>query len=425
MLTDLKCKAAKPGPKARKLFDGNGLHLLVTPTGFKSWRLKYRFGKKERQLTFGPYPLVSLGEARDLRDEALRALLKGMDPGEARKAEQAKRAQAADPDRTFKAIAEQWHRLQSPQWKDRHAHDVIESLKLRVFPTLGSRPIDDILPRDIRALLQAVQAAGAIETAHRLRQRISAIYQYAIAEEIVEIDPAASIGKALRSVVKRRQPALLTLKEARAFIVAMEAEPAHPPTKLASRLLALTGARPGTVHQAELGEFERLDTSEPIWRIPAAKMKLRREHSEQDAFDFVIPLSTQAVVTVKAAAQFAGKRKFLFPSARHSNRPFTDNALNVNYRRVPGFAGRHVPHGWRATFSTIMNERAIDADRPGDRAIIDLMLAHQPEGVEALYNRSAYMKRRREIAQEWADLLMAGMQPPEQLLEMERRRTKD
>lgn len=425
MLTNQQCKLAKAEVKARKLFDEKGLHLLITPTGFKSWRLKYRFDGKEKQLAFGPYPEVSLAEARDLRDEARALLRKSIDPAEHRRQAAAKRATSAAPERTFESVAKRWHALQSPQWKERHAHDVLESLERRAFPTLGQRPIDAITPREIRELLQRVQADGALEIAHRLRQRISAIYQYALAEELTEVDPAASVGRALQPVVKRRQPALLKLDDARAFIKAMEAEPAHPTTKLASRLLALTAARPGTVQLAEPGEFEGLESSEPIWRIPAAKMKLQRAHSEQEAFDFIIPLSRQAVATVNAAKQFAGNRKYLFPSARHSHRPFTDNALNVNYRRVPGFAGRHVPHGWRATFSTIMNERAIEADRPGDRAIIDLMLAHQPEGVEALYNRAAYMKRRREIAQEWADLLMQGAPGPEVLIELERRRTKD
>ena len=143
--------------------------------------------------------------------------------------------------------------------------------------------------------------------------------------------------------------------------------------------------------------------------------------SEASRSDFILPLSRQAVATVKVALAFAGRRKFLFPSSRHSHRPITDNALNVAYRRVIGWEGRQVPHGWRASFSTIMNERALDLDRPGDRAIIDLMLAHVPPGVEGRYNRAAYMPRRRQIAQEWADLLCEGLPPPETLLDTARR----
>lgn len=242
------------------------------------------------------------------------------------------------------------------------------------------------------------------------------MYQFAIASELAELDPAASIGAALQKVVKRMQPALTRLKDAQAFLRAVEAEPAHPTTLLASRLLALTAARPGMIRFAQPEEFEGLAGNDPIWRVPAEKMKLFRAESEQEAFEFIIPLSQQAVETVQVAKVLAGRRAYLFPSARHSHRPITENALNVNYRRVKGWGGRHVPHGWRASFSTIMNERAIDLDRPGDRAVIDLMLAHQTSGVESRYNRAAYMPRRRTIAQEWADLLLEDFPHPETLL---------
>jgi integrase len=171
---------------------------------------------------------------------------------------------------------------------------------------------------------------------------------------------------------------------------------------------------------AEPGEFEDLDGAEPIWRIPPVKMKLQRAQSELPEFEFIIPLSGQAVQTVKVAQDFARGRKFLFPSARHSHR-LTDSALNVAYRRLQGFEGKHVPHGWRATFSTIMNERALAQKEPGDRAIIDLMLAHQSNSVEAKYNRAAYMPRRRQLAQDWADMLLKGLGSPDTFLDLPRR----
>ncbi|WP_395391525.1 integrase arm-type DNA-binding domain-containing protein [Novosphingobium sp. BL-8A] len=421
MLTDQQCRSAKADGKDLKLADSQGLHLYVTKAGYKSWRLKYRFGGKERRIVFGPYPEISLRQARDLKDDARRDLRDGKDPGEEYKRRAARRTSAVDEETTFKAVALRWHELQKPQWKPVHAGDVLRSLEREAFPAIGSLPIGEIRAPQIREMLQGVQANGAIETAHRIRQRISAIFRFAIAHDLAENDPAAAIGDALQAVVKGKQPALLKLKDCRAFIRAFEKEPGYPQTKLASRLLALTAARPGTIQMAELDEFEDLDGEAPIWRIPALKMKLSRAKSEREEFEFVIPLSRQAVETVKAAAEFAASRKFLFPSSRHSHRPMTDNALNTAYRRVPLFAGRHVPHGWRSSFSTIMNERAIDIDRPADRAIIDLMLAHQPEGVEASYNRAAYMLRRRELAQEWADLLMEGQDPAIRLIDLRRR----
>ena len=416
MLTEVQCKSARGADKPQKLADAQGLHLYITPAGHKSWRYKYRFGGKERRIVFGSYPELSLRKARELRDDARRELREGRDPGEEYRRRAARRSAGVELHRTFEAVARRWHELQSPQWKPRHSEDVLGSLEKQVFPKIGPQDINELTPAHIRELLQTVQAGGAIETAHRIRQRISAVFRFAMGSGLSEMDPAAAIGSALRPVIRGKQPALLKLDEARAFLRAFEAEPVHITTKLASRLLALTAARPGTIQMAEPGEFEDLDGSQPLWRIPAEKMKLQRAQSELTEFEFVIPLSQQAVEVVKTAKVFARNRKYLFPSARHSHRPITDNALNTAYRRVQGFAGRHVPHGWRATFSTVMNERAIAQEKPGDRAIIDLMLAHQSNSVESRYNRAAYMPRRRKLAQDWADMLLKDFDPPDTFL---------
>lgn len=421
MLTDQQCKTAKAGDTPLKLTDANGLFLHVTTKGHKGWRWKYRFGGKEKLIVFGPYPEISLRNAREMREDARKELREGRDPGEEYRRRAARRTLGVDPTSTFEAIATRWHELQTPLWKERHARDVLESLQADAFPTIGKIAIADVKASSIRELLEAVQDRGALETAHRLRQRISAVFRFAIVSELVDVDPAAAMGVVLRPKRKGRQPALLKIEPARAFLTAFEAEPGHPTVKLASRLLALTVVRPGVIPQAEIGEFEGLDGNEPIWRIPAEKMKLRRDQSELEEYEFLVPLSAQAVATVKVAADLARGRQYLFPSARHSHRPITENALNTAYRRLPLTLGRHVPHGWRSTFSTIMNERAIDLDRPGDRAIIDLMLAHQPEGVEARYNRAAYMPRRRKLAQEWADMLLVGASAPSTMVDLKRR----
>ena len=422
MLTDQACKAAKPGATARKIADEKGLHLYVTTAGFKSWRWKYRYGGKEKQLTFGSYPEVSLREARHKRDDARRMLREGEDPGVEKKRREARRRSGVDAIRTFQGAAMHWHGLQTPGWKAKHADEVLNALERELFPALGQRPLDEIKPADIRDILVAMQKRGAVELAHRLRARISRVYEMAIAMDMAENDPAVSLTAVLQPKVKRMHPALLCLKDCRSFISTMETAIGFPGTKLASRILALTAARPGMIRFAEMADMEGLDTAEPIWRIPAEKMKLLRAESEQEAFDFIIPLSRQSVQAIRVAAELAGKRKYLFPSMTRSHRPISENTLNSNYRQVKGFSGRHVPHGWRASFSTIMNERAIDLDRPGDRAIIDLMLAHKPAGVEAHYNRAAYMNRRRFLAQEWADMLLDGFPHAEALLNGPRRR---
>ena len=239
-----------------------------------------------------------------------------------------------------------------------------------------------------------------------VRQYISGVFVYAIGAGLAEDDPAHAIRSALKPAIKGRCPAALKVPEAQKVITTIDARPdVSITTKLASRLLALTAARPGVVPAAERSEFEDLDGEEPIWRVPAAKMKLSRERKGDVSWEFIIPLSRQAVETVKLAMKLAGRRRHLFPSARSTAEHMGNNALNVLYRRA-GFQDKHVPHGWRSTFSTIMNEKASREGKREDRAIIDLMLAHVPEGVEAAYNRAAFMPRRRELAQEWADLLM-------------------
>lgn len=423
MLTDRECRNAAPAAKPYKLFDGGGLHLLVLPSGYKSWRLKYRFGR-EKQLTFGPYPLVSLKEARERRDEAKRELLAGRDPG--RKGGEAKarrtgRMQAP----TFRSAALRWHALQAHGWKPHHAAVVRNQLEREVFPAIGDLPLAEIRPSDIRPIIDAMQARGAVDQAHRTLMRISRTFELAIVDELVETNPAASLTAILHPVPKRKYPAILSVDAARRALLALEAEPHDPATKLASRLLALTAARPGPLRHARPEEFLDLDGSDPRWVIPAEKMKLELAESRQAAWDFTIPLSRQAVATVKAALAYSAGRPWLFPSTQYALRPLSENALSTAYRRCPAFAGRHVPHGWRSTFSTVMNQRAADLGRQGEREIIDLMLAHKPEGVEAHYNRAAYMPQRRKIAQEWADLLCGegegALPPPMTLLEGRRK----
>jgi integrase len=217
-------------------------------------------------------------------------------------------------------------------------------------------------------------------------------------------------------VRRKHYPALRSIEEARALLLAAEAAPGHLLTKIMSRLLALTAVRSGPLRHAEWPEFEGLTSSSPIWRIPAAKMKLDIQQKEQEAFEFIVPLAPASVELVQLAQRLSGNSPYLFPNGRNPLKPRSDAVLSVAYRRLPAFASRHVPHGWRTTFSTIMNERAIELERH-DRAVIDLMLAHKPSGIEGIYNRAAYMGRRREIALEWAELLLEGLPPASSLLE--------
>ena len=425
MLTDVQARKALPRAKDYKLSDSGGLYLFVTKAGFKSWRFKYRYGGKEKRLTFGPYPEVSLSEARQRRDDARRTLRDHRDPMvEVRK----QRASAmARGEATFEAVARRWHENQRSRWVPVHASDVIRSLERDVFPALGTLPITEIDPPLVLATLRQIERRGSLETARRIRQRISGVFVQAISEGIATHDPAAVVTRALRPATKQgKQPALVELAELQALLRAAEASGASPVTKIASRLLALTAVRPGVLRSVQWEEFEGLDwaspepisNAAPIWRIPARRMKLLLDRKDDRAFDHVVPLSRQAVEALRAIRPLTGRGPFVFPSTRSRQRPMSENAIGFLYNRA-GYHGRHVPHGWRAAFSTIMNERAERFDRPRDRAVIDLMLAHVPSNkVEAAYNRAAYMERRSELAQEWADLLTEGLSDAAALLRL-------
>jgi len=393
MLTDAAIRTAKRADKPYKLTDQAGLYLRVTPAGSKLWRMRYEYGRKEKLLSFGPYPEVSLAEARDRRDAAKRLLREGRDPSLERKLEQTRTREALA--NSFEAVARDWHARMASSWTERHASDVWESLKQGVFPTLGSLPIREITPPMVLGVLRPIEARPAVETARRVRQRMSAVFVYAIALGIGETDPAAIVKGAMAPLVKGRQPAITELAEAREVLAKVEAIPAHPVTKLASRFLALTVVRPGEIRGAAWVEFEGLSGPDPIWCIPTARMKAKREH--------VVPLSRQAVDLLSALRVLTGRGPLVFPNARHAHRPMSENAIGYLLNRA-GYHHRHVPHGWRATFSTVMNEA-----HPADRHVIDLMLAHAPQDkTEAAYNRALHLPRRRELAQVWANMLLEG-----------------
>ena len=418
MLTDLTCRKAKAREAAYQLHDSGGLFLYVTKAGFRSWRFKYRFGGKEKRLTFGGYPEVSLPKARELRDQARAKIRDEIDPGVERKQRAAETALATET--TFFAVATAWHQAQKKRWQPRYAEQVLQRFEADVFPLIGKLPIGAISAALVLQVMRVIEAREAHEMAHRVRQHISDVFVFAIASGWAEDDPAHVIRKALTPTSPRLRPAVTKIAAARRVLAKSEAQPAYAVTKLAARLVALTAARPGVVRLAEPKEFEALDSAAPLWRIPAAKMKLTRERKIDSTYEFVIPLSRQAVEVVQVALELVGAgAPLLFPSVRNVHAPISDNTLSKFYRDA-GLRGVHVPHGWRASFSTMMNELAAEDDRDDDRDIIDMMLAHVRDGVEAAYNRASYMKRRREIAQAWADMLMVGAVAPATLVVTQR-----
>lgn len=425
MLTDAKARNAKKGEKDYKLADEKGLYLLVKKNGSKLWHLKYRFAGKEKKLSFGPYPDVTLADARDLCEAARKQLRADIDPSEAKK--DVARAERAKVAHAFEAVARDWFERNQGRWAEGHSLRILRSLETDVFPTIGKEPLASIDEQMLLDMLRKVERRGSIETARRIRQRVSAVFVYAISCGIARRDPAAVLEKAMAHRPKvKRQPAVTDITELRKLIDKTETSGVYPITALASRLLALTAVRPGVVRGAAWHEiigidWETGDAREPIWHIPAARMKLVLDNKDEETFDHIVPLAPAAVDVLLAARPLSGRGTLIFPGQRHAHRPLSENAIGYLYNRV-GWHGRHVPHGWRAAFSTIMNERAVAEGRHSDRAVIDLMLAHVPKDkVESAYNRAEFMERRREIAEEWAELLLAGARPARDLLHMERR----
>ncbi|WP_417426263.1 tyrosine-type recombinase/integrase [Hoeflea sp.] len=414
MLTDIRIKKEKPRDKPFKIADGQGLFLYVSPSGGKLWRFRYQFGGKEKLLSIGKYPDVTLLAARAARDEAKAALRDDRDPGVAKKLR--KIAGVSNSAETFEAIAREWYELNKSQWVARHAADVITSLEKEIFPTLGALPIKQITPPEVIAVLRIIENRGAKDTARRIRQRMSAVFVYAIATGRGEHDPAATVQKAMAPLKKGRQPAITDLSDAQEMLARVDAETAHPMTKLAIRILALTAVRPGTLTGTPWQEWQDLDADAPTWRIPAERMKLRLHHKDDDNRDHLVPLSRQAIEAITALRQLSGRSPLAFPNARHVHKPMSENAMGYLLNRA-GYHHKHVPHGFRSTFSSIMNERF-----PADKPIIDLMLAHTPKDkVEGAYNRALHLDRRRELAEIWADMIARDLAPAGELLHGRRR----
>lgn len=423
MLSDAKVRAAKPQEKAYKLTDSGQLYLFVSPAGARIWRMNYKFGTSatgkaaQKTLTIGAYPAFSLKDAREARDQAKAHLARGIEPTPANVVRAPCSEGNTGTQDSFKVVALRWHTLQKKRWSIVHAQDVLDSLETHVFAQIGDMRLNDIKGPKLLDLVTGLADRGAIETAHRIRQRISAIFVYGMAIGLAEADPAASLAVALPSKPKaKKQPAITDLDDLRKVLADCDAERCRGETKLALRLLALTAVRPGELRMARWAEFEDLDGEAPLWRIPSARMKGDKDRKAEENGDHLVPLAPQAIEVLKVMRSITGEYDLVFPNERYGHRPISENTLRALLIRA-GYYQLHVPHGFRAAFSTIMNERAERAERAGDRAVIDLMLAHVPANkVEGAYNRAAYMARRRELAEEWADLLLEGRAAPAALI---------
>lgn len=403
MLTNAAVKAAQPQGRAFKLYDSGGLFLLVTPAGTKSWRLKYRRGGLEQLKTLGRFPDVNLAQARTLRDQAKQDLARGDD-------------QACQL-LTFADVARAWHSHNLPRWSDIHAADVLASMERDIFPAIGDKHVADIRPNELLTAIRLVEARGCRATASRLRQRLSAVFGFAIAQDLLATDPAAQIGRAMAgTALVQPHPALLNIDDCRALLAACTHARAAAPVQLASRFLALTAVRLDAVRGMRWGEieWECSDTGRPVWRVPPARMKLARNKKAEARFSHLVPLSAAALQVLAEVAEIRGVSdpRLIIDAGFEGDLVFSmtpgggqigRGSIGAMYSRA-GYEGRHVPHGWRSSFSSILN-RAMGLDY---RGAIDRALGHaEKDKVEAAYNRSVMIEQRTAIFDRWGELLAA------------------
>ena len=391
-LTDTRIRNAKRAAKPYKLSDGGGMYLLVTSDGARYWRQDYRFHGKRRTLALGVYPTVTLARARARREEARALLAKDIDPTAAKKA--TKRAAKFASENTFEDIAREWITNQRNRLAPRYCALILARLEADIFSQIGSRPIAEIDAPELLEALRKVERRGVIETARRLRQTCGQVFRYAIATGLAKYDPSADLRGALRSAGRARGHKAMALSEVPNFLGALALYDGDLRTRLALRLMILTFARTTELRAARWLEFENLDGDNPLWRIPAERMKMKREH--------LVPLAPQAVSVLRELRKLPGSdaSPFLFPSPAREGCMSNNTMLYALYRM--GYHGRATVHGFRAMASTALNEMGFRPD------LIERQLAHEEQNaVRAAYNRAEYLSERRAMMEHWGDYLDA------------------
>ncbi|MBI3903739.1 MAG: integrase arm-type DNA-binding domain-containing protein [Nitrosomonadales bacterium] len=390
-LSDPKVKKAKPEAKPYKLADGGGMYLEVMPNGSKYWRLKYRFGGKEKKLALGVYPAVTLAHARIRRDDARKLLANGIDPSEIKQAQKKQNKIAIE--NSFEAIAREWHTLNTPRWTANHAYDVLHSLEKEVFPAFGDAPISSIDAPTVLDAIRKIEGRKALDVAGRVLQRVRVVFAYAIASGRARHNPAAEIMGALAPRPKKKHYPAIKPHEMPTLLHALadywERDKASTLARIATRLLSLTFVRTGELRGARWNEF---DFEKMLWTIPAERMKAREPHT--------VPLSRQALAALNEIHPLTGHGALLFPSRSGEGKAMSDNTINMVLKRS-GYAGKMCGHGFRSVASTYLNE--LGTIRPD---IIEAQLAHADKNaVRAAYNRADYMEYRKAMMQFWADTL--------------------
>ena len=387
MLSDVLIRKAKASSKPQKLTDGRGLYLLLTPADQRWWRFKYRFAGKEKLLSLGVYPDVSLKQAREKCEEVRKLVAAGSDPSAARQAEKRAVREAADND--FASVARAWLENIKAEWSPQHYSDSLKRVEMFIFPKIGHRPIRDVTAPELLAALRGIEARGTIESAHKEARACGQVFRFAIASGRCDRNPAGDLRGALKAKPKAKPMAALGADDLPGLLAGIDAYDGDVQTRLALKLLALTFVRTNELRSAAWAEVD-LDKAE--WTIPAERMKTKAPHH--------VPLARQAVEAFRQLHALNGSRELVFPG-RRPVQPISKNTILFALYRM-GYHSRMTGHGFRAIASTALNELGYRSD------VIERQLAHtEKNAVRAAYHRSQYLEERKTMMQQWADYLDA------------------
>lgn len=384
-LTARQISTAKPTEKPYKLSDGGGLYLSVNPNGSRYWRMKYRYAGKEKLLSIGVYPDVTLAEARDKRTQAKRILAAGDDPSEVKQAEREAKNLAVN--NNFELLALEWHEHKKPNWSSGYADDIMEYLRKDIFPYIGKKAITDIKPMTMLSVLKKMEARGVLDKLKKTRQACRQIFTYAIITGRAEFNPVTDLAGALKTPKQQHFPHLMPTQIG-PFIHAVNTYSGSKVTRIATLLLMYTSVRTIELRASEWTEF---DLDSDLWQIPKERMKMRRPH--------LVPLSRQVKSHLLELKEITGWGKYVFPGRNDAHKPMSEASINQVIKRI-GFAGKVTGHGFRHTMSTILHEKGFNS------AWIEAQLAHADRNtIRGTYNHAQYLDGRREMLQWYADYL--------------------
>ena len=385
-LTSTEIRNTNPSKTPKRLFDERGLYLEISPAGGKWWRLKYRIGGKEKRISLGVYPDVSLKDARDRRDEARKLLADGIDPSENRKA--TKSATANRASNSFEVVTREWFSKFSAEWAPNHSDRVLRLFERDVFPWIGGRPISEVTAPELLNVMRRIESRGALDTAHRALGCCGQVLRYAVATGRCERDPSGDLRGALPAVKGEHFAATTEPSKLAGILRAMDGYEGMVIVRCALRLAPLVFVRPGELRKAEWSDID-LEGAE--WRYFVSKTKTHH----------IVPLARQAVEILREVHPLTGSGRLVFPGARSNLRPMSDNAILAAMRRMGISKDEMSGHGFRAVARTILDE--VLGVRPD---YIEHQLAHavrDPNG--RAYNRTAHLPERRKMMQQWADYL--------------------